>query len=110
MTVIAFPLCVPPPFGTQADQPLRVLRSDLSQRVAAINTVRKLLQGAGLEIECQDLIRDGKRPLLRLVAGDDRLRGVATFIRLDHGLVTAIVNGVDVQWPHVVRETPIATH
>lgn len=104
MSVIAFPVTVPPPYGTQCDQPLRVLGADLSQRIARVNTVLSLLGQAGYRVEYQDLIRH-KRPLLRIEAGDQRLRGVAECIRRDGDHVTALINGVDVQWPHAAVAT-----
>lgn len=101
MSVIAFPTAAP--FGTQADQPMRVLRHDLSSRVARVNDVRAMLKRCGVEIASQDLINDGGRPLLVLKASCNGLRGSAQCIRLTGDTITAVIEGVDVRWPHSAR-------
>lgn len=93
MTVIAFP------YSTEAERPLKVLRADLSARIAQINQVRRVIEAAGIAVESQDLLHGGKRPLLRLVKGDLRLRGIADSVRVTGDCITAVINGVDVQWP-----------
>lgn len=97
MNVLAFPS--PAPFGTQADQPLRVLRPDLSERVAKVSRVLRVLTDLDVRVESQDLIRNGNRPLLRLFRGDARLRHFAESVRQVGAHITAVIGGVDVQWP-----------
>lgn len=98
MSVVAFP--TPAPFRTQADQPMRVLREDLSARIAVVNNLRNLLKACDIKVASQDLINEGGRPLLVLVRGDQRLRGVATSVRQTGKTITAVIDGVDVRWPH----------
>lgn len=93
MTVVALP------FPSSSDKPLRVLTPDLSARITKINLVRRLLNECGIQIQTQDLVRNGNRPLLRLAKGDPRLRRIATSVRQYGDQVTAVIHGVDVQWP-----------
>lgn len=102
MSVIAFPNAAP--FGTHADQPLRVLRPDLSERVAKVSRVLRVLADIEVRVESQDLLR-GKRPLLRLFRGDVRLRHFAESLRQVGDHVTAVIGGVDVEWP--AHTTPL---
>lgn len=94
MTVTALP------FPSYADRPLRVLRADLSSRIADLNAVRDALRARGLTVLSQDLINRGQRPLLRLKAGDAWLRQVAECIRtVDAANAVATWRGVDLQYP-----------
>lgn len=100
-----------PPYGTQADKPMRVLTPDLSNRIAAVNRVRQLLARLEINVESQDLMREGRAPLLKLFRGDLRLRRVAHAMRLNGDIWTASIEGVDVQWPaSATAPLPITSH
>jgi hypothetical protein len=98
MTVVALYPHIDP-YGTEADQPLKVLRPDLSERIASVNTLRRVLTEIGLKVVEQDLIRNGNRPLLILERGDARLRGIAQWIRYEGGWLRAVIGNVEVRWP-----------
>lgn len=96
MSVVPFPTL--PPRGTEADQPLRVLRPDLSRRIACVEQVRRQLKRAGIRVVSQDLL-SGTRPSLVVEAGSEALRRTACYVRAQAGVVTAVIGDVAVRWP-----------
>lgn len=108
-SIAAFPTLAP--FGTLADQPLRVLTPELSARIAKVNVVLQILAGLDIHVASQDLRRSGRAPLLTLFRGDMRLRRFAYAVRLNGDIWTASINGVDVQWPaSATAPLPIPVH
>lgn len=93
MTVIAFPA----PFGTLADAPLKVLRPDLSARIANVNHVRSFVARHGVRTLSQNLL-GVRRPSIVIEHGTDALRSAAVCVRSSAGITRAVIRDVDVYW------------
>jgi hypothetical protein len=92
-----------------SQRPLRVLTSDLSDRLAAINTARANLAAIGCTVAAQD-VRQGtkKRPQLRLGVVRNELgnhvRSVARLIEGEEVVFRAIGFGCDLVWAAEVMQ------
>lgn len=97
MSIIPFPTVAA--FGSDSDQPLKVLRSDLSDRVSRVNDVRSRLRRFGIRMISQDLLAE-PRPLVHVDRGTDGLRNAAVCVhRLGTtAITTAVIDDVDVCW------------
>lgn len=86
----------------EANAPLRVLTSDLPQRLREINDARTALAKAGYRVIRQDVRQgSGQPPLLTLHSGSTELRNVSNYVRSVSGTVVARLYGVDVTWPEL---------
>ncbi|MGQ0530113.1 MAG: hypothetical protein ACT4PG_09915 [Panacagrimonas sp.] len=96
------------PFPSFADRPLKVLGPDLSDRISRVNGLRRVFRELSITVLSQDLIREGKRPLLCVDPNGFDMRRLVQAQRLTGNTFTAFIGGVDVQWQHVMPS--ITTH